>query len=83
MSSKYKTYTCGYNKNKEMIYIVYKIGKSIEWDELRIFTDLASIQKFVCPYPFYVIAYDTDGDSELIPVCMYQMIKGNLQQFSL
>jgi len=66
-----------------MIYILYKLGEHAEWDDIRIFTSLKPIEQLMNTNQYYAIAYDTDGHQELVPVCMYQFVKGKLQQFSL
>lgn len=67
-----------------MIYVLYEIGKSAEWDTLRIFTSFSSIEQQMIRNPatkYYAVAYD--GVDELVPVWSYQVIKGKLQRFSL
>jgi len=66
-----------------MIYILYKVGENADWDDIRIFTSLKPIEMLMSTNRYYVIAYDTDGHDELVPVCMYQLVKGKIQQFSL
>ena len=65
-----------------MIYLIFSIGKSAEWDELRIFTSFSSVEQAALKQrACYVVAYD--GVDELVPVWMYQIVNGRLQQFSL
>ena len=66
-----------------MIFILYKLGEHAEWDDIRIFTDLNPIAQLMTSNQYYAIAYDTDGSNELVPVCMYQFVKGKIQRFSL
>lgn len=66
-----------------MIYILFKLGDHAEWDDIRIFTSLKPVEQLMTGNQYYAIAYETDGSNELVPVCMYQLVKGKIQQFSL
>jgi len=67
-----------------MIYILYELGKTAEWDTLRMFTSFSSLEQAMVRENLknhYAVAYD--GLDELVPVWSYQLIKGVLQRFSL
>ena len=67
-----------------MIYALYEIGKSVEWDTIRLFTSFSSLEQTMIRNKLnqhYVVAYD--GVDELKPVWCYQLVKGVLKRFSL
>lgn len=67
-----------------MIYIIFKKGKSVEWDELVMFTTYSAVEHYFKQEQdpvSYVVAYE--GTDQLIPVWQYQLIRGRLQRFSL
>jgi hypothetical protein len=64
-----------------MIYIIFKRGKHIDWDEIRIFTSYSIVEQLVTSEDFYVIAYE--GEDQLHPVWYYIFRQGRLQRFSL
>jgi hypothetical protein len=67
-----------------MIYALYEIGKSVEWDTIRIFTSFSSLEQKMVREKlknYYAVAYD--GVDELVPVWCYQLSKGKLERFSL
>jgi hypothetical protein len=67
-----------------MIYVLYEIGKTAEWDTLRMFTTFSSLEHAMIRENLkenYAVAYD--GVDELVPVWSYQLVKGVLQRFSL
>lgn len=67
-----------------MIYIVFKKGKSVEWDEMIIFSTYSAVEQYFKQEQnpeCYVVAYE--GTDQLVPVWQYQFIRGRLQRFSL
>jgi hypothetical protein len=67
-----------------MIYILYELGKTADWDTLRMFTSFSSLEQTMIKNNLkshYAVAYD--GVDELVPVWSYQLVKGILQRFSL
>ena len=67
-----------------MIYIIFKKGQSVEWDDIAIFTTYSSVEHFFKqhqPTDAYVVVYE--GTDRLVPLWQYQYVRGRLQRFSL